>query len=64
MKIFGQRPTSVGEFWLEPVWVQDIWLGSTPVEFVDALTEVPVGLSPCDYLGGTVGRCSERSKYR
>ena len=61
MKIFGSRPTSVGKVWSDPVSVQDIWLGSTSVEDVDDPTEVPGGLSPCDYVGGGVGRYSERS---
>ena len=44
LEIFGLRPTSVGEFWLGPVLVQDIWSGLTSVEYDDALTKVPVGL--------------------
>ena len=43
------------------VSVQDIWLGSTSVEDVDALTKVLGGLSPCDYIGGAVGLHSKRS---
>ena len=61
LEIFGSRPTPVGEVWLEPVLIQDICSVLTSVEDVDAPTEVPVGLSPCDYVGGSVGRRSERS---
>ena len=52
LNIFGLRPTSVGDFWSGPMVVQDIWSGLTSVEDVDALTDVPVGLRPCGYVGG------------
>ena len=41
LDIFGLRPMSVGEVWLVLVAAQDIWSGSTSVEDVDALIEVP-----------------------
>ena len=52
LDIFGLRLKSVGKVWSGPVLVQDIWSGSTLVEDVDAPTEVPGGLLPCDYVGG------------
>ena len=51
LDIFGPRPLSVGEFCSVPVLVQDIWSVSTSVEDANALTEVPAGLKPCNYLG-------------
>ena len=61
MKIFGSRPTYVGEVWSKPVSVEDIWSVSMSVEDVNSSTDVPGGLSPCEYVEGPVGQCSERS---
>ena len=41
MKIFGSRPTYVGEVWSKPVSVEDIWSVSMSVEDFDAPTKVP-----------------------
>ena len=42
----------MGEVWLGPVSVQNIWSGLTLVEDVDNPTEVPGWLRPCGYIGG------------
>ena len=65
----GENP--VEDIWIEvDVWwgslvvavlVQDIWLGSTSVEVVNAPRKVPGRLSPCDYVWEPVGWRSERS---
>ena len=41
--IFGPMPKSVGEFWSEPVLVQDIWSVLASVEDVNEPTKVPGG---------------------
>ena len=61
LDIFGSSPTPAEEVWLDPVLVQDICLVFTSVEDIDSLTKVPLGLSPCDDIRGSVGRSSERS---
>ena len=51
LMIFGPILTSIGEFWLWPVTVQNIWLESTSVEDIDDPNEVHGGLWSCGYVG-------------